>query len=364
MTPTHSDQLLTSLPVKVLPIQGGVILKRGCTEIQIRGQRVGAVIDQIFSITANNKMTKNSLLASFSEQIHPSIDKLVDQLIARRFLVPDSSLEPQPEHHEDSTDIFYWHFEQTKTEVHDRLNAHKITILGINDISRQLASSLSDSGFGQVEVVDEPGLRNTRLVPDTPGGQPYQWPTFLPTPLDYKEWEATVEISSLDCIIGTSDFGYASVLREWNTYCIEHNLRFFPIVLSNMIGQIGPLVIPHETACYECTLARQHSHLNNPDQRKAVDDMALESQSVIGFHPSMASILGNIAAMELTKFYSQIIPLWNVGKLIEVNLLSTRMTPRKVLKLPRCPVCSSLQKRSAITPDKPYAQFSFSQAQS
>ncbi|MFB3146853.1 MAG: hypothetical protein ACE1ZO_06975, partial [Nitrospirales bacterium] len=82
------------------------------------------------------------------------------------------------------------------------------------------------------------------------------------------------------------------------------------------------------------------------------------------FHPSMASILGDIAAMEMTKFYSQSMPLWNVGKLIEVNLLATRMTPRKVLKLPRCPVCSPLQTQAAITPDKPSAHFSFSKAQS
>ena len=92
--------------------------------------------------------------------------------------------------------------------------------------------------------------------------------------------------------------------------------------------------------------------------------MAFDTQTVVGFHPSMASILGNIAAMELTKFYSQAMPLWNVGKLIEVNLLATRMIPRKVLKLPRCPVCGPLQTHSAITPDKPFAHFSFSQAQS
>ncbi len=364
MTPVNSDQTLSSLPVKIISTKIGIILKRGCTEVQIRGENIAAVIEQIFSISTKNRVTKDLLVEYFSPESQPAVAKLVDQLIERRFLVPHAFADSQMESHEDNTDIFYWHFDQTKTEVHDRLNAHKITILGVNYISRQLAVSLGESGFTQVEVVDDPGLRNLRLFDGVNGSQPHRWPSSLAAPLAQKEWEATVDASSLDCIIGTSDFGYASVLRERNTFCIQQNLRFFPIVLSNMIGQIGPLVIPQETACYECVLVRQQSHLSNPNARQAVDEVAFENQAVVGFDPSMASILGNIAAMELTKFYSQAMPLWNVGKLIEVNLLSTRMTPRKVLKIPRCPVCSPLRTRSAVTPDKPYSHFSFSQAQS
>ncbi|MCZ6799701.1 MAG: hypothetical protein O7F12_04360 [Nitrospirae bacterium] len=364
MIPVNSDQTLSLLPVKIIHTKKGVILKRGCTEVQIRGENIGAVIEQIFSISTINRVTKDLLIKSFPPEVQPAVAKLVDLFIERRFLVPHAVGDSQLESHEDSTGIFYWHFDQTKSDVPDRLNAQKITILGVNYISRQLAATLGESGFTQVEVVDEPGLRNLQLINDVQGNQPHQWPSSLSIPLAPKEWEATVDASSLGCIIGTSDFGFAPVLREWNTYCVQQNLRFFPIVLFNMIGQIGPLVIPQETACFECVLVRQHSHLNNPNAKQAVDEVAFDTQSVVGFHPSMASILGNIAAMELTKFYSQAMPLWNVGKLIEVNLLATRMTPRKVLKLPRCLVCSPLQTRSAITPDKPYSHFRFSQAQS
>lgn len=362
MTPINSDQTLSSFPFKIISTKEGVILKRGCTEVQIRGENIASVIEQIFSISTRNGVTRDLLVEYFSPEVQPAVAKLVDQLIERRFLVPHAFGDSHLESHEDSMDIFYWHFGQTKSEVHCRLNAQKVTILGVNYISQQLAASLGESGFAQVEVVDEPGLRNLRLFEDVNGGQSPQWPSFLSKPLAPKEWEATVDASSLDCIIGTSDFGYAPVLRKWNTFCVQQNLRFFPIVLSNMIGQIGPFVIPQETACYECLLTRQHSNLSNPNAKQAMDEMAFETQAVVGFDPSMASILGNIAAMELTKFYSQAMPLWNVGKLIEVNLLATRMTPRNVLKLPRCPVCSPMLTWSAITPDKPNAHFSFSKA--
>ena len=62
----------------------------------------------------------------------------------------------------------------------------------------------------------------------------------------------------------------------------------------------------------------------------------------------MASILGDIAAIELSKFYGIRMPLWRVGTLIEVNLVAMRLNARKVLKIPRCSVCSILNTRSSV----------------
>ena len=67
----------------------------------------------------------------------------------------------------------------------------------------------------------------------------------------------------------------------------------------------------------------------------------------------MASIIGNIAAFELIKYYSEALPFIKVGSLIEVNLLATELKTRKVLKIPRCPTCSSLMTRPSTTPYKP-----------
>jgi molybdopterin-synthase adenylyltransferase len=366
MMASDDAQTFHSLPVQLIHIKGGVILKRGCTEIQIQGESIGQTLEQIFSLSSEKGLTKNALLASFPLASQIPISQLIDQLIERHLLVPHSFVGRPTEIAEDPTDIFYWHFGEPQADISQRLNAQKITIFGVNYISRQLVRSLSEAGFTHVEIVDEPGLRNLRLFDKTFSVRSNLWSDLLPIPMDQKQWEATTDPAGLNCLIATSDFGTAPILREWNQYAIEHNLRFFPIVLSNMIGTVGPVVIPNETACWECVLARQNSHLRDPGSKQAVDAVSAvsyEGQGIVGFHPSMASILGDIAAMEITKFFSRIVPLWNVGKLIEVNLLSARMITRKVLKLPRCIVCSPLNTRSAITPDKQYAHFSFSRAQ-
>jgi hypothetical protein len=41
-------------------------------------------------------------------------------------------------------------------------------------------------------------------------------------------------------------------------------------------------------------------------------------------------------------------PLWRVATLIEVNLLAPLLQTRRVLKIPRCTVCSRLNERPSI----------------
>jgi thiazole/oxazole-forming peptide maturase SagC family component len=118
-----------------------------------------------------------------------------------------------------------------------------------------------------------------------------------------------------------------------------------------MIGSVGPLVVPGDTACYECLRARENANLADPQLARASEAGAFQRRAVTGFHPSMASVLGDLAAIELTKFFGGGLPT-RVGRLIEVNLLATTLRTRKVLKVPRCQVCSPANRRSEISTDK------------
>jgi hypothetical protein len=69
----------------------------------------------------------------------------------------------------------------------------------------------------------------------------------------------------------------------------------------------------------------------------------------------MASMLSEIAAFEVMRVYSEVSLLRQFGTLIEVNLLGSRVMPRKVLKIPRCPVCSSLREQPSVTIHKDFS---------
>jgi bacteriocin biosynthesis cyclodehydratase domain-containing protein len=342
---------LRALPVQVIERANGIILKRGCTEFKVDGPEAEKIVQAILVAVSAEGATLEEVCSFFPQPYRSAVEDLTKQLVARRILVladdPPHDL-PEPE---DALDVFYWNFGYRAGEVTENLNSGRISIVGVNCISRQLAVSLRAAKVSNFEVVDYPLLRNLRLFDGDGQVIAGEWKPTGSMPIKYEDWSPERDSVPLGCLVATSDFGGMHLLREWNEYCVKESRHFLPVVLQNVIGYVGPIVVPGETACYECLRARQNSHMVDPDAERAAEQKAFEGQLVNGYHPSMASVLGDIVAMELTKFCS-LIPRWRVGTLIEVNLLIPSVVTRKVLKIPRCSVCGSLKKRSAVTTER------------
>jgi bacteriocin biosynthesis cyclodehydratase domain-containing protein len=342
------DQKLKSVPVQFIKTDNGVILKRGCTEVKIGGEGTDRVLRILFAATSSTGSTKKELLNLFSPSSHELVARLIDELVRRRLLTHDKGRDVGKE--ESGLDLFYWHFGVTSEDVNRTLNERNLVICGVNTISGQLATSLYYAGCQNVRVLDDPRLRNLRLYDNSGRLRSSAWPGFLPLPESY---ETTADPASIDCLITTSDFGSAPALAEWNKFCIENNRCYLPVFIKNLIGYIGPLVIPGETACFQCLYARQNANLENPDSHLVVDSAVFDSQHVLAFHPSIATIVAEVAMFELMKFYSRAMDSY-AGSLIEVNLLALRLRARRVLKIPRCHVCSPLTKASSTTATHSY----------
>jgi bacteriocin biosynthesis cyclodehydratase domain-containing protein len=338
--PASATAKLRALSVQLIEIPGGVILKRGCREMRITGKEVAAALGHILTVTADRGATVDEICHAFSSPVGDAVRKLIERLVECRFLLVAEGSRADLETPESNLEIFYWHFGLTEQQAVAKLNRRQIAILGVNFVSRQLIAALQASGMENALVVDVPLLRNLRLFAEPDTLDLAQWPSS--PPLHYEDWLEGTNEKDLRCIVVTSDFGNHEILDQWNSFCLQHNYHFLPVVLENFEGYVGPLVIPKETACYQCLRARQNSHLPDPELARAIEAQSFLSQPFIGFHPSMASILGDITAIELIKYYTGLHPLWNVGTLIEVNLLSPHVRTRKVLKIPRCKACSTL----------------------
>jgi molybdopterin-synthase adenylyltransferase len=345
-------QKLLALPVQIIALEDGVLLKRGALETFIAGERAGEVLALILELAGNAGATRDELLAAFAAPDRPAVDGVIDSLLERKIL--KSKTEGEEEEGlaaaESSLDLFYWSFGQQSRDAVARMNQRKLSILGVNQISRQLAQALAATGVESVSVIDYPLLRNLRLFHEDGSLRADLW--NLPAPVEYQAWADGLDRGMIDCLIATADFGGLHWMRQWNEVCVRHGIHFLPVVLQNLIGYVGPLVIPGETACFECVRGRQNSHFENPTSYRAAELAAFEGQAIAGFHPSMASVLGDIATIELTKFYGGGLPMRRTGTLIEVNLLQPAITTHRVLKLPRCPVCSPLLSRAAATARK------------
>lgn len=346
--PTSGEAAYRSLPVQLIELKDGVLLRRGRIQVKIGGAQAIGAIQKVLEATASGAVPASVIHARFAEQDRGQVDDLIRFLKTRRFLVTtNGELAQEIPEAESAEDVFYWHFAADAALAHDRLGEKSFAILGVNDISRRLAPALSEAGASNLEVVDYPLLRNVRLFDEdgnlTEGGR---WPAAF-SPASYDNWLPLLEPDRLHCIIATSDFGGQHFLRQFNELCVEKRVNFLPVVLRDLVGYLGPLVVPGETACLECLRSRQNSNLDHFEAQRAAEEQSFEGQAVNGYLPSMASILADFAVVEIVKFFAGL-PQMRAGYLLEVNLLAGRMDSAKVLKVPRCAVCSPLRTTPAV----------------
>jgi thiazole/oxazole-forming peptide maturase SagC family component len=319
----------------------GLIVKRGAISVRIEGENAADVVFRVLQGVVDG-LSRDEIRLGFAEPDREAVETLFDDLLARGILL--RSGEPAPERAEEtSLDVFYWNFGARADVVAERVNARRITVLGINEISRRLVQALEASGVDQLTVVDYQLLRNVDLFDESGELIGDEWVrTNGNEPVAYTRWAEGFETDTPGCIVATSDFGWTPAIREWNRFCVVQGCHFLPAVLHDMVGFVGPLVVPGHGACYECLRARQNSHAPDAPAARELEERAFEGQRVRGFHPSMAGIVGDLAAMELTKFYADL-PLARISSIVEVNLMAPSLVRRQVLKLPRCTVCSPLR---------------------
>lgn len=331
---------LSILPFQLIEMKDCVYLKRGINQICITGENAVASIIILQRVLAKKSMTLDEILALFAGIERDAIHALIKQLIKRRFIVPQGDAYSQlreEEIAESAEDIFYWHFDLNVNKV-EKLNSEPIAIIGVNKLGLATYQSLLSNHTHNLTLIDDVPLRNYEF--SQPEGQLVQKSLEKYNIFDIESLNQD-KLKSFAMLVVCSDFGGQSILREWNRYAVQLKLPIIPVFLDDMIGYIGPLTIPNETACLECFYARQNSHLNNFKEREALKQHEHQGKAFVAYHPAMLNILAEVAAFEIMRFRTN---TWQhkIGKLIEINLISTTMSAHKIVKVPRCPTCSAM----------------------
>lgn len=115
-----------------------------------------------------------------------------------------------------------------------------------------------------------------------------------------------------------------------NLKCVELDIPWLPCSAQQSNIEVGPLVIPKQSACYECYQRR----LNNKQ-------FILNNWNAL---PIAQSILLHIAAAEVAKFTIEPNAASAVGFLWSFDLSTLSSTRHRVLRFPDCPVCGRLIK--------------------
>lgn len=338
----HELTRLRAFPIELVEVDDGVLLVRGSTVVQIRGQAAHAAVRLILEACSDDGLGYAEVIDAFPEFAQAAAKTLIDGLIARRILVVNDHPVHPVNGQESALDVFRWEVGLAEGDAAGRLAEKTIAVIGVNYVTRRVCEDLMAWGIEQC-VVDDDRLRNLEFFDGDGNLQAALWPQSLVQPGDGRNWFERVPAEQLGCVVVGSEYRAEGLMRDINRFCVEHGLLFMPATLNGSVGFVGPLVIPRETACFECLIGRENSNIKNPDAESALRSAVLRSRGCAGFHPAMASVLGDFAAMELIKFTADAIP-WRIGALFEINMLSPEMTTRRVLKLPRCAVCGMHEK--------------------
>ena len=323
-----------------------IVVKRGITEVLVEGPRIESTLEKLLALMDEGQGPEE-ILAAFPETDRPRVLRVMRMMVERRLV--GAGVVPVESNGRRTEASFYACFGLSHDAARERLKAASVVVYGVNLVSRALVSHLVHAGVGRVSVAAHPQLTEETVgdvwLRELEQGAGDGVTVDVVTEADVR----TVEGSTVLC--ATSDLGEAECFEDLNRRALEAGKRFLPAWIKSLVGYVGPLVHPFDTACYRCYRLRADSNDPRYEVARAIrqhETLHPGARGPAGLLPPMAGIVGDIAAMEVLKVVTQIAPSDVAGRLIRINLVSFESVVHRVLKVPRCPDCSDVMKRAAV----------------
>lgn len=205
-----------------------------------------------------------------------------------------------------------------------RLEAQQCRVLDSFDAGRRWADVLSDKA------------RTARSRTEVS--------TVSARPEDVDDWQKKIEGMSLLVALVQGPILFYPWLEQLNLAAVSQKIPWTSVaLLDGDVVHVGPTIRPHVTACYKCYELRYKSHLPYVDRHDAFAAHVhrLDQPLDFGLLPPVADILAGFAAMEVVRAISPDSTPVTSGRLMTFSLSEFKTELHPVLKLPRCPHCSS-----------------------
>jgi bacteriocin biosynthesis cyclodehydratase domain-containing protein len=162
-------------------------------------------------------------------------------------------------------------------------------------------------------------------------------------PQSVLEWRELLAGSQLVVTAHCMPVVFNPELDALNRAVLAEGVRWLPVaVLDNREVQIGPAVVPAETACYKCFEYRFRSNFTHLESYDHFARALAAAGEVVDFGVlgPFAELAANYAAIEAMKLISPEHVPESAGRLLSISLDSLSAKHHPVLRIPRCPHCS------------------------
>jgi bacteriocin biosynthesis cyclodehydratase domain-containing protein len=133
------------------------------------------------------------------------------------------------------------------------------------------------------------------------------------------------------------------MMRDANRELLQVGLRALYACVTSRGIRIGPVVIPGQTACYECFYQRLRNGMEFLDEFDAfVAHQHRLAQNGLGPPPALAASMGGaLVALQAAKLHMRIGNDDVVAQIVELQLSPLELRSGEVLRLPRCGLCGA-----------------------
>ena len=135
--------------------------------------------------------------------------------------------------------------------------------------------------------------------------------------------------------------------RAVNAAALEAGVPWLKAAVDGFEVQLGPTVMPGETACYTCYELRTKANWSYYEENLAFEEYLAKERPRVeyGSMSAIAGFLGNLAALEAVKLLTGFLPPLTCGKFVTFHITTFDFQSHNVMKLPRCPTCGIIALR-------------------
>jgi len=203
-----------------------------------------------------------------------------------------------------------------------RLQETSVVVMGRGTLSNMVVDLLCENGLGKVVA---------QAVPEDEDGFEKEKNSDL-----LKKANLTIVVG------GKQNYGW---FLKWNEMALREGVPVLYVEEDWTGGIVGPLVIPGETACYQCYVDRRQSN----DDNESVYQLMKEEKDFVGRNTNFAPLvwfLASMVVMESIKFLSSYLYPETLKGVFLVDGVNYRIHFHPVLKLPYCERCGYVSRIS------------------
>jgi bacteriocin biosynthesis cyclodehydratase domain-containing protein len=284
-----------------------LVLEHAQVVVVLEGAAVRTLLPHLLPLLDGTR-TVDDLVARLGVAARPAVDRAL-QTLARHGVLAEGP--PAPDDVRASAHALAAAFDVSPRVAAERLRAGSVGVIGSGPAAAEIARLLHLAGVRHVSS---------------------------------RSWARAAEV---DLAVVAPAVDEVDGLLPWNSLALERAVSWLPVrPWDGRCAFAGPLVVPGESCCYECTLLRRAANVDWGEDLVDVESAPVAATADAAVEAAVAAVAAHLALRWLVA-RDTTIP--GVVHAVEVRP-ALALTTHHVLRVPRCPACSPAERLAAPLP--------------